>query len=160
MRKRGRNYNKKAFPVIGFPFPVTSAAEPTTKARRHKGGLGKSEGETPSRRPARRRRYGGVLGAHRCRVFVVRSFEVFYLVLGRVEVPDARGHFFDQVMVVRDQQDGAFVALQRDVERVDGFEVQMVRGFVEYEDVRLLQHQLAEEQTRGFAAGECVGGLE
>ena len=35
----------------------------------------------------------------------------------------------------------------------------MVGGFVEHEDVGLLQHKLAEEQARGFTAGENAGGL-
>ena len=45
------------------------------------------------------------------------------------------------------------------VERVDGFEVEVVGGFVEDEDVGLLQHDLAEEQACGFASRESVGLL-
>src|ERR1700730_10539437 len=46
-------------------------------------------------------------------VFFVRPLEVFNLAF--VEMPDARGHFVNHVMVVRDQQHGAVVPLQRDV---------------------------------------------
>ena len=46
------------------------------------------------------------------------------------------------------------------VERVDALEVEVVRRFVEDEDVGLLQHDLAEEQAGGFASGESVGLLE
>ena len=87
----------------------------------------------------------------------VRSLEVFDLVF--VEVPQPRRHFVDQVVIVRHQQHRAFVALQRDVERVDGFEVQVVRRLVEDEDVRLGQDQLAEHQSRLLAAGQGLGLL-
>src|ERR1035441_2851113 len=45
------------------------------------------------------------------------------------------------------------------VKGVDRFEVEMVRRLVEHEDVRLLQHQLAENQPRRLAAREHVGPL-
>ena len=35
----------------------------------------------------------------------------------------------------------------------------MVGGLVEHQHVRLLQHELAEQQPRGFATGEHVGAL-
>ena len=54
-------------------------------------------------------------------------------ILPLLEVPDARADFVDQVLVVRHQQHRAFVLLERDVERVDRFEIQVVR--------RLVQHQ-------------------
>src|SRR5437588_11058726 len=96
--------------------------------------------------------------AYRSGVFIVSALEVFDLVLGGIEVPDARGHFLDEVMVMRDQQHRAFVALERDVQSIDGFQVQVVRGFVKDQDVRLLQHQFAEEQARSFAAGQRASG--
>ena len=65
-----------------------------------------------------------------------------------------------QVFVVGDEEDGAFVLLDGLVEGVDGFEVEVVGGFVEDEDVGLLQHDLAEEQPGGFASGERVGLLQ
>ena len=57
------------------------------------------------------------------------------------------------------QQHGSLIALQRNVERVDRFQVQVVGGFVEYQHVGLLQHQLAEKQPRGFSAGKNFGPL-
>ena len=76
-----------------------------------------------------------------------------------LEVPQARGDFVDQVVIVGDQQHRALVALQRDVERVDGFEVQVVGGLIEDQDVGLGEDQLAEDQTRLFAARERLGRL-
>ena len=67
--------------------------------------------------------------------------------------------FVDQVVVVGDEQDRALVALQGDVERVDGFEVEVVGGLVEDQDVGLGEHELAEEQAGRFAAGERFGRL-
>ena len=47
----------------------------------------------------------------------VRATEIFDLVV--LEMPDAGGDFVDQVLIVGDQQDRAFVALQRDIQGVD-----------------------------------------
>src|ERR1017187_2800791 len=87
----------------------------------------------------------------------VRSLKIFKSIL--FEVPQARRYFIDQIVVVGDQQDGAFVALEGDIERVDGFKVEMVRGLVEDENVGLGQNQLAEHQSRLLAAGERLGLL-
>ena len=69
-----------------------------------------------------------------------------------VEVPHPRTHFFDQVLIVRHQEDRALEFLQRDIECVDRFEVEVVGRFVEHQDVRLLKHDPAQQQPGGFAA--------
>src|SRR4051812_38607059 len=90
------------------------------------------------------------------RTLVVRDAEV----LGSAfEVPDPRAGLFDQVLVVCDEKDRPFVLLNRLVERVDALEVKVIGRLVEHEDVRLLQHQLAEEQARSLSSGEGVGLL-
>src|ERR1700730_13993246 len=76
-----------------------------------------------------------------------------------LKVPDSGGHFINQVFVVRNQEYCPLIALQRDVKRVDGLEIQVVRGFIEDEHIRFLQHQLAKKQSAGFSAGEDVGTL-
>ena len=76
-----------------------------------------------------------------------------------VEVPDASGNFVEKIVVVGDEEDGAFVFLQRDVERVDGFEIEVVARLVEDENVGLEQHEAAEKNARGFATGERFDGL-
>ena len=76
-----------------------------------------------------------------------------------LEVPDAGSDLIDQIVVVRDQQDRTLIALQRNVERVNRFQIEVVRRLVENENIGLLQHELAEEQARGFSAGEHVGAL-
>ena len=53
--------------------------------------------------------------------FLVGAVEVFDAAL--VEVPEAGGYFVDQVVVVGNQKDRSLVALEGDVEGVDGFEV-------------------------------------
>ena len=60
---------------------------------------------------------------------------------------------------MRDQQHRAFVFLERNVQRVDRLEIEVVGRFVEDQHVRLLQHDPAEQQTRRLAAGERVGRL-
>src|SRR5580704_18668034 len=91
-------------------------------------------------------------------VFLVRSLEVLNRAL--IEVPDPGGYFIDEIVIVRYQQNRALIALDGDVERVDGLQVQVVRGFVENQDVRLLQHQAAEDQTRCFSSRESIGLLQ
>src|SRR3984957_16151444 len=90
--------------------------------------------------------------------FAVGAFEVFDFLAG-FEVPDAGGDFVDDVVVVGDQQHGAIVFLQRDVQRVDRFQIQVVGGLVQHQHVRLLQHQPAENQTGGLAAAQRAGLL-
>ena len=53
-------------------------------------------------------------------------------------MPDAGADFVDQILIVRDQEHGALVFLQRDVQSVDRFEVQVIRRLVQDQDVRLL----------------------
>ena len=91
-------------------------------------------------------------------VIGVGAFEIFDA--AAFEIPDARGDFVDHVVVVRDEQNGAIVFLQRDIQRVDGLEVKVVRGLVEHENIGLLQHQLAENDSRGFAAGKRFRRLQ
>ena len=90
-------------------------------------------------------------------IFLVCALEILDLVI--VKVPDARGHFIDQIVVMRHQEHRALIALQRDVERVDGFKIKVVGGFVQHQHVGLLQHELAEEDARRLAAGKHVSLL-
>jgi hypothetical protein len=60
-------------------------------------------------------------------------------------VPDARGDFVDDVVVVGDEQNCAVVTLESDVERVDGFEVEVVGWLVENQEIWFLQHQAAKD---------------
>ena len=46
------------------------------------------------------------------------------------------------------------ILLQRDIQRVDGFEIEVVRRLIEHQHVRLLQHELAEKQPRRLASGK------
>ena len=76
------------------------------------------------------------------------------------EVPHARADFFQQILVVRHEQHRALILLERHVQRVDRFQVQMVRRLVEHEHVGLLEHDAAEQQPRRLAARERLGRLE
>lgn len=62
-------------------------------------------------------RRGPSLGHNARGVLVVRSLEVFHLAV--LDVPYAGCNVLDQIVVVRDQEERAFVALQRDVQRVN-----------------------------------------
>src|SRR5215469_2092702 len=88
---------------------------------------------------------------------MVRDVEVRRSAL---EMPDARSDLFDEVLIVRHEEDSAFVLLQRGIEGHDALEVEVVRRLVEHEDIRLLQHELAEEKARGLATGKSLGLLQ
>ena len=88
----------------------------------------------------------------------VGAFEVVDFTV--TEMPDACGDFIDDVVVVGDQEDSAVLALERDVEGVDGLEVEVVGRLVEDQEIWFLQHEAAEDEARGFAAGEGARGLE
>ena len=75
-------------------------------------------------------------------------------------MPHAGADFFHHVLVVGHEQHGPVELLQRHVQRVDGFEVEVVGRLVEHQHVRLLQHDAAEEQPRGLAARERVRRLQ
>src|SRR6266480_4170325 len=75
-------------------------------------------------------------------VFFIRTFEV--LDLAALEMPNARGHFVDDVVVVRHEQHRPVVPLQRYVQRVDRFQVEGVGRLVEHQEIGLLQHQPAK----------------
>src|SRR5665213_3116083 len=77
-----------------------------------------------------------------------------------LEVPDARPGLFDEVLVVSDEEYSAFVLLNGLVERVDAFEIKVIGRLVEDENIRLLQHNLAGEQSRRLATGEGVRLLQ
>src|SRR5688572_29645584 len=91
-------------------------------------------------------------------VLRVRPLEVFDFSIP--DVPDTRGHFVDHIVIVRYQQHGAWIALEREVEGVNGFQIQMVCRLVQNQEVRFLQHEPAKDNARGFASGKSVRSLE
>ena len=91
-------------------------------------------------------------------ILLVSPLEVGDLVIG-LKVPDTSRDFVDQVVVVRHQEHCPLIPLEGDVQRVDGFQIQMVRGFIEHKHIWFLQHQLAEEQPGRLAARKHAGGF-
>jgi len=61
-----------------------------------------------------------------------------------------RWHFVEEVVVVRNEEDRAFVTLERDIERVDGFEIEVVGGLVENENIRFEQHERQKRMRAVF----------
>src|SRR5215469_17041061 len=64
------------------------------------------------------------LRQHRLVLFV-GALEIGELVIA-LKVPDSCGYFVNQVFVVRNQQNGPRIALQSNVQRIDGLEIQVV----------------------------------
>src|ERR1700676_1899913 len=63
-------------------------------------------------------------------ILCVRTLEV--LDVSSSEMPDASGDFVDDIVVVRHEQYGAVIALQGDVEGVDGFKIEVIGGLIEH----------------------------
>ena len=75
-------------------------------------------------------------------------------------VPDFRDlvdRHIEKITVVRDQHEGVRIIVQIFFQPVARFEVEMVRGFVEQQQVGLLQQQLGQRQPHLPAAGKFVG---
>ena len=85
-------------------------------------------------------------------VLVVRSGKIAEALARDFE--DARGERGNERAIVRDEHERALELEQRRDERLDRFEIEMVRRLVEHEHVGFLRHDAAEDQPRGFAAGE------
>lgn len=64
------------------------------------------------------------------------------------------GYVVEEVAVVGDGDDRAFVLLQMCLEPLDAFGVEVVGGFVEEEDVGLAEQQAAEGHAAPLAAGK------
>ena len=75
------------------------------------------------------------------------------------DLDDARGERGDELAVVRDEDQRAGVLLQRGVERLDGFHVEVVGRLVHQQHVGLLQDQLAEQHAALLAAGDDLDRL-
>src|ERR1700675_2400541 len=60
-------------------------------------------------------------------VLAICAFEIGDF-MGALEVPDSGRDFINQILVMRDQQHRSRIALQRNVEGVDRFEIQWVGG--------------------------------
>ena len=74
--------------------------------------------------------------------------------LAAVEFEDPARHVVEEVAVVGDGDDGAFVLLEVLLQPVDALGVEVVGRLVEQQDVGLLQEQAAEGHAAAFAAAE------
>ena len=70
----------------------------------------------------------------------------------RRQFDDAVGDGLDELVVVAREEDIAFERLERVVERLDGFEVQVVRRRVEDEAVRVDQHHARNHAAHFLAS--------
>ena len=73
-----------------------------------------------------------------------------------IELDDACGDRGEEGAVVGDEEDGARIALQVFLEPADGVDIEMVRGLVEQEQVRLGDQRAAEQRAATPAAGQLV----
>ena len=103
------------------------------------------------------------------RVVVADSLVTFLqvvLVVAAVDVDGAAVHFHDgvadsvqKIAVVRDHEKRAAGALEGVFQVLDGVQVQMVRGFVHYEEIRVGSQQFGDSHAFDLAAGELAHAL-
>src|ERR1700724_292458 len=82
-------------------------------------------------------------------IFAICPFEIRDF-MGALEVPDSGRDFINQIFVMRDQQHRSRIALQRNVEGVDRFEIQMFVRLVETGQVRFLPPAFSKKQSADF----------
>ena len=73
-----------------------------------------------------------------------------------IEFENPARDIVEEVTVVGDDQDGTGIITQVMFQPVDGFSVEMVRRFVEQDEIRLGQQQAGERDAALFTAGEIV----
>jgi hypothetical protein len=78
--------------------------------------------------------------------------------LAGIDLDDRGGDAIDEVAVVRDQQQRSLVGGEEALEPFDGFDVQVVRGLVEHEDVRRRQKEAREGNSHQPSAGKRTRG--
>ena len=79
--------------------------------------------------------------------------------LAVVDLQDARGDAVDEMPVVRDEEDGAGVVLERVGERLDGAHVEVVGGLVEEQEVGVADEQGEQAEAAALAAREHLDAL-
>ena len=86
------------------------------------------------------------------------------LVIARIEVDALVPDFGDtvdgdveEIAVVRDQDEGERIVVEIALQPVAGFEIEVVGGLVEQQQIRLLQQQFREREPHLPAAGELFG---
>src|SRR6476469_9551707 len=87
--------------------------------------------------------------------FLEGSREVGYVPL--VEHPHARSQSFEHGSIMAHEQDRPFVTAQGILERLNRFNVEMVRRLVEQEEVRTTEYHHRQGDPCSFAARQCLG---
>lgn len=89
---------------------------------------------------------------------VVVAAGVFFDEAVAFEDEGSGGDVVDEFAVVTDEQDGAVVVEEEFFEEFKSFEVEIVGGFVEEEDIGGLGEHFGQEESVSFAAGEAPDG--
>ena len=71
------------------------------------------------------------------------------------DLEDAGGQLGHEPAIVSDEDQGSVVGLERLDQSLDGFEIEVVGGFVEDQDVGVVDGESGEDQPSGLAAGEA-----
>ncbi len=91
-------------------------------------------------------------------VVVIGAAEVDHAAWAQLDDTGGQGRY--ELTVVADEDQRARVVLQRQVQRFDGFHVQVVGRFVHDQHVGLLQDQLAEQHATLLTTGDDLDRLE
>ena len=92
-------------------------------------------------------------GRHFLELFIVPGIPVQLQV---VHMPDDVGHRIQEGHVMGNQDKGVFIILEVPGKPLDVFRIQIVGGFVQQQDVRILQQQFGQEHLGPLAPGQFV----
>src|SRR5690349_601500 len=73
-----------------------------------------------------------------------------------IELKDPAGDIVEEVAVVGDYEDGAWIGSQMALEPAGGLRVEVVGGFVKQKELRLFEQELAQGDAAAFAARQLV----
>ena len=69
--------------------------------------------------------------------------------------PELLGDVFDEMLIVGHKQNSALEAVERMNQRLDGFEIQMIRRLIHNNQVRLLPGEESERYSRALTSRQC-----
>ena len=72
----------------------------------------------------------------------------------RSELDDAVSYRLDELMVMAGEEDVALEGLERIIERLDRLQVKVVRGAIEDEHIRILEHHARDHTAHLLTPGE------
>ena len=91
-------------------------------------------------------------------IIIIISDIVHEVILRQLE--NAMGRPIDEITVMADIEDGAFIIIQGILEDFLRGDVQMVRGLIENKEIGISQHKLCQRHASAFSAAQVADQLK